>query len=523
MTNSRALCAVPLFLILAAGCGGDDTGPTGPEAEAARPTSISVSASAVALAIGEEAQLSAEVKDQSAVAMAGVSVTWASGKTSVATVSSTGLVTAVARGTGFITATSGTLTATVEVTVTVNALGEYSLQTDFGSLDQNDVRVDGIFAVWWDEDYDLEADALLLLEMLAAIGVDAVNEVGMTDPPNPAAGYYVNIYIHIPGAGNDNYPDWWGNGVGTDSNSLPYMTLPLGAHNDLLNVRHEGFHIFQWGAPGFPYSGDSQWYVEATAQWFAVTGAPDVPHAFIEAGAITANPQQALWHSFENEAPGDPINWNRQVRQYGMHTYLYYLTEVVGVAPNVLVDGFYDAASGLPQEYHFTHIENLRSHFADWAAHNTADMDYISRDQWELAVAELGNSGDANDVHPFVASYVNTGTEGVWVGPESALAPRGWAYNVFQITNAAAATYTFELDGDETGSEAAAASFDGRVVVVNDGGNSFHSLSMTNDQDGVLSVEVGVDDGEIYLIVVSVPQHFSGNQTYSYRVRISRN
>jgi len=135
--------------------------------------------------------------------------------------------------------------------VTVNALGEYSLQTDFGSLDQNDVRVDGIFAAWWDEDYDLEADALLLLEMPAAIRVEAVNEVGMTDPPNPAAGYYVNIYIHIPGAGNDNYPDWWGNGVGTDSNSLPYMTLPLGAHNDLLNVRHEGFHIFQWGAPGF--------------------------------------------------------------------------------------------------------------------------------------------------------------------------------------------------------------------------------------------------------------------------------
>jgi outer membrane protein assembly factor BamB len=87
----------------------------------------------------------------------------------------------------------------------------------------------------------------------------------------------------------------------------------------------------------------------------------------------------------------------------------------------------------------------------------------------------------------------------------------------------AAPTYTFELDGDEAGSEAAAASFDGRVVVVNDGGNSFHSLSMTNDQDGVLSVEVGVEDGEIYLIVASVPQHFSGNQTYSYRVRISRN
>jgi len=35
----------------------------------------------------------------------------------------------------------------------------------------------------------------------------------------------------------------------------------------------------------------------------------DGQDAVLEAAAITANPQLALWHSFSNEAPGDPTDW----------------------------------------------------------------------------------------------------------------------------------------------------------------------------------------------------------------------
>ena len=56
-----------------------------------------------------------------------------------------------------------------------------------------------------------------------------------------------------------------------------------------------------------------------------------------EAGAIVGNPQLALWHSFKNQAPGDPAHnegkagWMYGVRQYGMHTLLVYLTDVGNV------------------------------------------------------------------------------------------------------------------------------------------------------------------------------------------------
>ena len=67
-------------------------------------------------------------------------------------------------------------------------------------------------------------------------------------------------------------------------------------------ARHEGFHIFQYesNSPGFDYSGDSQWYIESSAQWYAATFEPRDRGMCVECGAVFANPQLALWHSFNN-------------------------------------------------------------------------------------------------------------------------------------------------------------------------------------------------------------------------------
>lgn len=79
------------------------------------------------------------------------------------------------------------------------------------------------------------------------------------------------MYIHH--GEDDAFPTGWGNGQGTDVDGMPFLTLPDGAHVDPGNLFHESFP-----------------------------------------GAITANPQLALWHSFGNEAPGDPIDWLPQPR-----------------------------------------------------------------------------------------------------------------------------------------------------------------------------------------------------------------
>ena len=81
---------------------------------------VTVSPATASVAVGGTQQLTAQLKDANANLLTGRTVTWSSGNTAVATVSSTGLVTAVAAGGPVtITATSETKTGTSQITVAV--------------------------------------------------------------------------------------------------------------------------------------------------------------------------------------------------------------------------------------------------------------------------------------------------------------------------------------------------------------------------------------------------------------------
>jgi len=113
----RYIRLTAVLLLLA--CGDSGTTPTSPPTTPT-PVATSITLSATSLSfssLGETSQLSATVKDQNGATMSGASVTWSSSSASIATVSSTGLVTSVADGTATITATSGSLSATASVTV----------------------------------------------------------------------------------------------------------------------------------------------------------------------------------------------------------------------------------------------------------------------------------------------------------------------------------------------------------------------------------------------------------------------
>ena len=82
------------------------------------PTTVSVSPVAVSLtALGQTQQLVPSVTDQNGNSLAGASVSWSSTNTAVATVSQSGVVTAIGTGSGDIIATSGSATGTAAVTV----------------------------------------------------------------------------------------------------------------------------------------------------------------------------------------------------------------------------------------------------------------------------------------------------------------------------------------------------------------------------------------------------------------------
>ena len=103
-----AFALLGLFLL---GACGDSTSP--PKA-----TTINLSSATVTLdAIGATQQLSASVLDQKGEPIANAAITWASLSPAIASVSATGLVTALGNGPAQVSATAGTATASSSVTV----------------------------------------------------------------------------------------------------------------------------------------------------------------------------------------------------------------------------------------------------------------------------------------------------------------------------------------------------------------------------------------------------------------------
>ena len=91
-----------------------------------------------------------------------------------------------------------------------------------------------------------------------------------------------------------------------------------------------------------------------------------------------------------------------------------------------------------------------------------------------------------------------------------------------RIANTDAASYVLSIQGDPNGREGAASHFEGRVLIMGDSGPQYTSLTMRDALAGSATVAVTENDSELFLIVASVPEHFSGNQTYGYAYRIDR-
>ena len=209
MTRDRARrLAVLGALTLLKGCG--DGGPTTPPTpEPSRATTVVVSPAAAELtALGATVQLAAEVRDQHAQVMAGVTVTWSTEDMSVATVDASGLVTAVAPGSATITATTGRVSGSTEVTVTQTvvsirisppadtiSVGD-TLQLSAEGFDGNGVAVEDAEFAWESSDTSVATVDASGLVTGVAVGVatitasagsgEATAEITVADPQRAA-------------------------------------------------------------------------------------------------------------------------------------------------------------------------------------------------------------------------------------------------------------------------------------------------------------------------------------------------
>ena len=403
---------------------------------------------------------------------------------------------------------------------------QFTINDTFGDLTECDTMTRGIFIVWWDKDFDLTAKADQLLDTMISYRNICLNDLDMADPPNPENGFYYNVYLH---GGGFFAQQNWGNGQGTDSNGFPFLTLPKDAVNDWVNTAHETFHIFQYNAdsPGFAYSGDSQWYIEASANWFAARQNPDSPRRFVEAESLVRMPHVPFWLSYDNFPADYPPNWQRYVHQYALALYLYYLTDVAGVSEDLITAGMFSGTLELPQEYMYNTLggAEFRQHFIDWAAHMTNDFDFIPAYQAATNLNEWNDYADPDDDNEFIAVYDNQGSGG-WVSPEPDRVTNAWSFNTFKLNNSQAETYTFELNGDATGSYGDNAYFQGKVLVRNSStGPGFYDLEMTDDTHGSLSLALTPEDTAAYFIVAAMPEKFEDDhpsfQQFPYQARIT--
>lgn len=116
--------------VFTAACGSDD--PTGPgdPGDPAPVASVTINPASADMAVGATASLSAVTKDAGGATLTGRTVTWSSMPTSVATVSSSGVVTAVAEGDATITATSEGQSGTATITVTPAPVATVTVSPD---------------------------------------------------------------------------------------------------------------------------------------------------------------------------------------------------------------------------------------------------------------------------------------------------------------------------------------------------------------------------------------------------------
>jgi len=126
--SSLASAALPISCLAIWSCGGDSSGsPSGPEPSV---SSVTVTPSTVSLPLlGDTVRLEAVARDASGSALSGKVFTWSSSLDNVATVSSNGLVTALATGGATISASTAGVAGSASVTVQTSMTGSLRLIT----------------------------------------------------------------------------------------------------------------------------------------------------------------------------------------------------------------------------------------------------------------------------------------------------------------------------------------------------------------------------------------------------------
>ncbi|MBL4629968.1 MAG: hypothetical protein JKY14_01975 [Paraglaciecola sp.] len=262
---------------------------------------------------------------------------------------------------------------------------------------------------------------------------------------------------------------------------------------------------------------------------------PGVHDDFDPIAAYVLNPQLPLWAGDNNQTFNypqyDPGNWSRAVHQYGSYVFFIYLQEFVmdkKAVATMISQSWSEQTSLFPQQVLFNKLASLgfsmASIFADFAAHNVTwdyKNDVDAYKYWEQRwTADMDSYNEANKT---IASHT-TSTDG-WQAPPNELLPSAWAYNVVELNSENNASVLIEFNADEHGNAGTSSQFEVRVIIESGDSSSSseqRTYSSLNIEDGQASQSFQLNQGQtLWLVVASVPNLFSGNETFNYQYKMT--
>ncbi len=292
---------------------------------------------------------------------------------------------------------------------------------------------------------------------------------------------------------------------------------------------HENFHSYQGQLSGYIGFGGSKFMAESTASWGATHNIPAVRDTLL--GYYTLHPHLPLW-TIQNSPVDMRAGWEfKGGHQYGGNIFWSYLTNYAA-GKNMLGDCFNDTRVGprvaeVAYDLLATQGLDMKSIFADYAARITTwDIQdgaaYLNSENASLSRMK-GAKPDAEIFDAKITTtYDSEGTGDQWTDVPELYIPGSWAFNAYKVEVSQDADYTFAVKTDV--SNPAYSDFQARVVVhdLQTDERTYHVLSIAVPGEASSIIVPARAGDDVYLIVATTPEMFSGWDWYPYQFKIYR-
>jgi hypothetical protein len=360
------------------------------------------------------------------------------------------------------------------------------------------------FSIWWGDNHTMGQTHIEKLGSNFEVSWQAVvEELGYPQPVGTSETKF-NVYIGDTGNGTPSAEGavgyFW---YAPDGSPMIVIDKSLVKQPDSakLTAGHEFFHAVQDAVDTYTFSGNAQWWYEATSNWILTEIYPT------NGGYASTLYGVALRPEFPVNHFGYPYTGAcEDDHHYGAFIFALYLSENHGGSDIIYDSWLSGSAGGDPLDVVDDLLKvkgtTLTDAHLDYAFHN-ATWNYKDEDNLEwFAEAYVDDCGDHRDLGTI-------GATSEWAR-SSTYAPRTYGVNYWRLDELPE-VFTLEFEG-EGGAE-------WQVGLAWQTGSSHSSLVM-DDPDSTFVVRDWVEPGEAWLVIGAIDTMTDDGSHFDYQVRI---